>query len=397
MAMPYDVIVLGLGGMGSAAAYHLARRGRRVLGLERYGPAHDRGSSHGQSRVIRQAYFEDPAYVPLLLRAYELWEQLEAETGRELLTITGGLMMGRPETTVVAGSIRSARAHGLRHEVLEAAAIRRRFPPFAPGPEVIALYEDKAGFVRPEDTVQAHLDRAAALGATLHFEEPVQAWQARASGDGVEVTTARGTYTAERLVIAPGVWAPQVLAELGLPLEVERQVMYWFAPAGDTGPFLPDRFPIYIWEADDRMVFYGFPAQGGPDEGVKVSFFRIRGLDQRCTPETINRAVSEEEIARMRRYAAAGLPALDGPCLRAKTCMYTNTPDEHFVIALHPRHPQVVVAAGFSGHGYKFASVVGEILADLATDGATRHPIGLFQPRRFAAAPHPTLSPGGRE
>jgi sarcosine oxidase len=198
----YDAIVVGLGGMGSATTYQLAGRGKRVLGLERHTAAHDRGSSHGRSRIIRQAYFEDPAYVPLLLRAYELWEQLERETGEELMTLTGGLMIGRREGELVSGSVRSAKAHGLPYELLDAKEIRTRFPPFSPDPETVALYEEMAGFVRPEETVKAHLDRAASLGANLRFREPVLSWEA--SGERVRVETQTGSYEAERLVISPG-------------------------------------------------------------------------------------------------------------------------------------------------------------------------------------------------
>ena len=244
--MIYDAIVAGLGGMGSATAYQLAGRGKRVLGLEQFSPAHDRGSSHGRSRIIRQAYFEDPAYVPLLLRAYELWERLAEETGEELMTLAGGLMIGRREDELVSGSMRSAEEHGLPYELLDADEIKERFPPFSPNPETVALYEEKAGFVRPEETVRAHLDRAGSLGADLRFEEPVFSWEA--SEDGVRVETQGGSYKAERLVITPGAWAPQLLADLGLPLQVTRQVMYWFEPKNGREPFLPDRFPIYIWE-----------------------------------------------------------------------------------------------------------------------------------------------------
>src|SRR3712207_5919886 len=199
--------------MGSATAYQLAGRGKRVLGLERFTPAHDRGSSHGRSRIIRQAYFEDPAYVPLLLRAYELWEQLERETELELITLTGGLMIGRREGELVAGSVESAENHGLPYELLDADELQRRFPPFSPDPETVALYEEKAGFVRPEESVRAHLDRAASLGAELRFEEPVLSWDAL--GEGVRVETHAGSCEAERLVISPGAWAPQLLADLG--------------------------------------------------------------------------------------------------------------------------------------------------------------------------------------
>jgi sarcosine oxidase len=367
--------------MGSAAAYRLAARGERVLGLERHTPAHALGSSHGQSRIIRQAYFEDPAYVPLLLRAYELWEGLEKETGEELMTLCGGLMIGPENGDLVPGSVKSAEEHELPYEMLDASEIRRRFPPLRPDPETVALYEERAGFVRPEASVKAHLDRAADLGAELRFEEPVLRWQA--SSESVRVETAKGAHEAEKLVFAPGAWAPQLLSELGLPLEVERQVMYWFEPEGGADAFLPDRFPIWIWEPDDGNMFYGFPAITG-DRGVKVAFFRAGGVP--CTPGTIDREVHEREIAFIRGYLEEHVPALAGTYLDARACMYTNTPDEHFVISEHPEHPRVVVACGFSGHGYKFCSVVGEILADLAIEGETRHPIGLFSPKRLARA-----------
>jgi sarcosine oxidase len=378
--LTHDVIVVGLGGMGSATAYELAGRGKRVLGLEKFSPAHDKGSSHGRSRIIRQAYFEGAEYVPLLLRAYELWEQLEEETGQELMTLTGGLMIGREDGELVSGSVQSAEAHGLPYELLDAGEIQQRFPAYAPGPETVALYEEKAGFVRPEETVKAHLDRAALLGADLRFEEPVLSW--RASESGVRVKTPEGSYGAERLVISPGAWAPQLLADMDLPLEVTRQVMYWFEPTSGLEPFLPDRFPIYIWEPDDGNMFYGFPAQDD-DRGVKTAFFRAGGV--LTSPETIDREVREEEIDFIRGYLAGHIPDLAGRCLDARACMYTNTPDEHFVISAHPDHPQVTIACGFSGHGYKFCSVVGEILADLATEGSTPHPIDLFSPARLKA------------
>jgi len=371
----FDVIIIGLGGMGSATAYQLARRGKRVLGLERYTPAHNLGSSHGKSRIIRQAYFEYPAYVPLLMRAYELWAQIEQETGKNLLTLTGGLMLGLPESETVIGSIFSATQHGLEHEILDAREIKRRFPAFQPSQETIALYEKKAGFVHPEHSVSAHLQRATELGATLHFEEPALSWEA--SGSSVRVTTANGCYEAEKLAIAPGAWATDIF-NFNLPLTVERQVMYWFAPVGGIEPFLRSRFPIYIWEAEDKVKFYGFPAQDG--NSVKVAFF-YQGVA--CTAETIDRTVKVEEIQRMRQYLAERIPALNSDCINTSTCLYTNTPDFHFVIALHPQHPQVAIASPCSGHGYKFASVVGEILADLVNDGKTRHPLDLFAPTRF--------------
>lgn len=382
MAKTYDVIVLGLGGMGSAAACHLADRGLKVLGIEQFTPAHDRGSSHGKTRVIRQSYFEDPAYVPLLLRAYELWRKLESESGSELLFEVGGLMIGAETSTVFAGSLRSSRTHDLPHEVFDAKEITRRFPVLTPPANHLALYEKRAGYVMPEKCVTAHLEIAARRGAELHFEEKVLEWSASSKGEGVTVKTARGTYDAARLVIAPGAWAPQLLAEAGLPLEVERQVLYWFNPAVGVEPFAPDRFPIYIWEADSGLQSYGFPAIDGPAGGVKVALFRTP-VTTCCTPETIDRTVHEAEIDLMRRSIVPLIPAFTGHCVQALTCMYTNTPDQHFVLARHPRHGQVAIACGFSGHGFKFASVIGEVLADLTTRGDTAFDIAFLGPKRF--------------
>jgi sarcosine oxidase len=375
----YDVIVVGLGGMGSAAAFHLAARGERVLGLEKYGPAHDRGASHGGSRIIRQSYFESPEYVPLLLRSYDLFDELAAASGRDVITLTGGVMVGPPQSRTVAGSRASAEQWGLEHEILDAAAVRTRFPTLAPGPDEIALYEAKAGFVRPEATVAAHLHLAAGKGADLHFHEPMTSWQPTAGG--VRVTTANGSYTAGHLVIAPGPWAPRLLADLGVPFSIERQVQYWFQPRGGVAPFRPERHPIYIWEDADGGQIYGFPAIDGPDGGAKIAFFR-RGVP--TTPDTLDTEVHEDEIAEMVAYSGRRLPDLPGTFLRGEPCMYSNTPDEHFVIAPHPAHAAVTVACGFSGHGFKFVPVVGEILADLAICGATVHPITLFDPRRLS-------------
>jgi sarcosine oxidase len=373
----YDVIVVGLGGMGSATACHLAARGHRVLGLEKFGPAHDHGASHGGSRITRQSYFEGPDYVPLLLRAYELFDKLAQDSGREVIRRTGGVMCGLPAGRTVSGSLASAEQWGLPHEMLSAADLRKRFPTLSPRPDEVALYEDNAGFVRPEETVSAHLALAAAAGAELLFETPMISWSPLPSG-GVRVFTATGTFDAGQLVITPGPWAPQLLTDLGVPFTIERQIQYWFQPTGGTGPF--EDHPIYIWESADGTQVYGFPAIDGPDGGAKIAFFRH---GNETTPESIDRSVHPSEIADMAAAAGSHLPLLPGTFLRAKTCLYSNTPDEHFVIARHPAHSSVTVACGFSGHGFKFVPVVGEIVADLATTGTTRHPIALFDPRRF--------------
>lgn len=383
MSPTYDVIVVGLGGMGSAAAYHLAARGQRVLGLEQYGPAHNRGSSRGGSRAIRQAYFEDPAYVPLLLRAYELWARLERDTDQELVTVTGGLMLGSERSRIVAGSRESAQAWGLPHEMLDARQIRRRFPTMTPARDVVGFYEEKAGVVRPEAGVAAHLQLAELAGAELRFHEPVRHWSADSSHDGVRVVTSDDAYSASRLVICPGAWAPETLDDLGLSFRSERYVQYWFDPVAGLQPFHPSRHPIYVWETGDGRQFWGFPALAGPEGGVKVAFF---GGGLPCTPWTIDRTVRPAEVEIMRGYLRPRVPTLPGTLLRASTCMYTHAPDDHFILATHPLHRQVTVGCGFSGHGFKFVPVIGEILADLAIDGSSRHPTDLFHPRRLLAA-----------
>ncbi len=380
MSQTFDVIILGLGGMGSAAALHLAARGQRVLGLDQFAPPHAKGSSHGQSRVIRQAYYEDPAYVPLLLRTYELWRQLERDSGKNLLTITGGLMLGTRDSAVVAGSLRSAREHGLPHELLDAAEIRRRFRQFTPGPDTVALFEKNAGALRPEEAVRAQLEKAAGNGATLRFNEEVTAW--KISGGAARVTTTRRNYEAGQLVIAAGPWLGKLLPDPALPLRVERQVQFWFQPPAGIESFLPDRFPIWIWETSDGAHPYGLPALDGASGGVKVSLHH-GGLNPTCTPDSIDRSVSDEEIALARQAIARRLPALGGRFLRAVACMYTNTPDGHFVVDRHPAHPEVLIVSPCSGHGFKFCPVVGEIVADLVASDETRHNISPFRIARL--------------
>ena len=380
MTETYDGIVIGLGGIGSAAVRHLAARGKRVLGLEQYTHAHDRGSSHGGSRIIRQAYHENPSYVPLVLRAYELWQQLERDTGAELLTITGGLFAGTESSEVVQGSLQSAQEHGLGYELLDAEEIKRRFPVLYPRADDCAVYEKMAGILRPEAAVIAHLGRAKQNGAELHFEEPVSAWEITASGT-VRVTTPKTVYEAEHLVLTPGAWAGDLLKLPSLPLQVRRHVMAWFEPDRDAGSFSPDRFPIFIWQADNQQIFYGFPVTGDPGTGAKVG---IHSGGDICTPASIQRKVQAGDIAEIREQLDIYIPALNGKLLEAATCMYTMTRDEHFVVSPHPEHSQVILACGFSGHGFKFASVMGEILADFVIEGGTNQSIDFLSAQRFA-------------
>jgi sarcosine oxidase len=376
--MSYDVIVLGLGAMGSSAALHLAERGSRVLGIEQFTAAHELGSSHGGSRMIRQAYFESPEYIPLVLRAYELWRKLERDTDTRLLNITGGLNIGSKDGELVHRTIAASQQHAIPFEVLEGNAINKRFPVIVPRSGDAAVYETNAGYLFPEECIRAHLKTAERAGAELRFEETVLSWSAEE--DRVEVRTSKGTYSAGHLVITAGPWANQALGGV-FPLRVTRQVMAWIQPTTGVTPFLPERFPVFLCE-DPMGGFpgYGFPAIDGPEGGIKAA---IHGSDVVCTPETLDRGIHEADVQRIVKNLKMRIPALDGAVVRAKTCMYTVSPDEHFVIGVHPAFRSCAVACGFSGHGFKFASVVGEILADLATNGTTVHPIELFSPLRF--------------
>jgi sarcosine oxidase len=378
MAERYDVIVAGVGGMGSAAAYHLARRGRRVLGLERFTIPNAMGSSHGTSRIIRLAYFEHPSYVPLLRRSYELWRELEREQRGQLLHMTGCLHVGAPGTTVFDGCLRSCHEHGLEHEVLDSAAVMRRFPAYRLPAETMAVLEAEGGFLVPEKCIEAHAAGARSAGADLREGEAVAGWEAIPGG--VRVQTERGSYEAARLVLTAGSWNGKLAPALAPVLQPERQVVAWLEVAR---PELFERpvFPVFVMEMPEGM-YYGFPLFAGGPPGFKLGRFHHR--HEPADPDLLDRAgAGPEDEDVLRSFAASYLPEGAGRALSMQVCMFTNTPDEHFLIDLHPDHPQVVVGAGFSGHGFKFCSVVGEILADLAIDGGTRHDTALFDAARL--------------
>jgi sarcosine oxidase len=376
----YDVIVAGVGGMGSAAAFHLARRGRRVLGLERYTIPNEMGSSHGASRIIRLAYFEHPSYVPLLRRSYELWRELEAGYGEQLLHMTGCIHLGAPGTTVFDGCLRSCREHNLQHEVLDSAEVMRRFPAYRLPAKTMAVLEAEGGFLLPEKCIDAHAAGARAAGADLRPGEAVTSWEA--IGDGVRVHTGQGSYEAARLVLTAGPWNGKLAGALAPLLRPERQVIAWLEVAR---PELFERaaFPVFVMEVPEGM-YYGFPLFSEGPPGFKLGRFHHRY--EAADPDLLDRSgAGPEDENLLRSFAARYLPEGAGRALTMKVCMFTNTPDEHFLIDLHPELPQVVVGAGFSGHGYKFCSVVGEILADLVVDGGTRHDTTLFRAGRFIA------------
>jgi len=371
----YDAIVLGVGGMGSAALYHLARRGVRVLGVEQFGIPHDRGSSHGVSRIIRLAYWEHPDYVPLVRRARDLWRDLERTTGQALLTVTGSIDGGRPDSRPIEGALAACRAHDLDHLLLDARALKARFPGYCLPDDHVAVFQPDGGFLHAERCVVTHVDAARALGAHVHTDEPVIDWAV--VGGGVRVTTARGRYDASRLVITAGAWLPRWLPALARRIAVERQVVMWTRPLRPER-FTPDRFPVFYIDTP-HGGFYGFPED--PLRGFKIGKYHHRR--QRTDPDAVDRTCSSEDEATLREGIARYFPDADGPIASASICLFTNTPDEHFVIDRLPQHPQVVVAGGFSGHGFKFCSVVGEMVAELALDLSARR-MDLFAIDRVA-------------
>jgi sarcosine oxidase len=377
MPPPYDAIVIGIGGMGSASAYHLAQRGWRVLGLEQHDLLHELGSSHGLTRIIRLAYHEHPSYVPLLRRSYELWHELEARAGERLLITTGSVEGGPEDGPTFRGSLAAAQLHDLPHEVLDLDELRRRYPAYGDFDRSLrVVWQPDGGFLLAERSVLAHVTQAIHHGAELHFREPVREWLPTAEG-GVRVTTERGTYEANRLLICAGAWAGRVVPQLAPIAVPERQVLAWLQP---TRPelFAPDRFPVFLLDVEEGS-HYGFPVHDVP--GFK--FGRYHHLREPMDPDDPDRSTRPDDEAILRAFAARYFPDGAGPTVMLKACMFTNSPDEHFLIDRLPDAPQVSVAAGFSGHGYKFCSVVGEVMADLAMHGETRHDIGLFRLDRF--------------
>jgi sarcosine oxidase len=395
----YQAIVVGLGAMGAAAIHQLARRGARVLGVDRFAPPHGLGSTHGDTRISRLAIGEGAHYTPIVLRSHEIWRELERETGADLLTTTGALIISSQARTAVlhddnffANTVAAAKAHDIAHELLDAGQIRRRFPQFAVGDDEYAYFEPAAGFLRPEACVRVQLDLALASGAEIHFNERVESFDACARA--VSVTTDRGRHTADRLVLTLGPWLAEMLDGAWRPLfKVSRQVLYWFAPKGAIEPFAAGRFPVFIWEMQTtRQGVYGIPAIDGAGGGVKIATEQYR---QATTPDDIDRAVSEGEIATMYETCVAPcLPGLGPDCVKAAACLYTVTPDFGFVIDTLPGSDRVIVASPCSGHGFKHSAAIGEALAQQVLDGQSRLDLSAFAFDRFRRL---GPSPGDRD
>jgi sarcosine oxidase len=371
-----DVAVAGLGAMGAAVAWQAAARGLSVAGFDAADPPHTLGSSHGHSRIIREAYFEHPQYVPLVRRAYALWAELEARAGTRLFQASGGLMMGRAESAVVAGSRRAAAEHAIPVQAWTAGEIRTRVPALAPADDMLGIFEPRAGVLAPERAIEAMLAQARAHGADLFAVEPVLEW--RASGQRVEVRTPARQITARRLVLAAGPWMPALLGNLKVPLTVERLVQFWYAAGDDR--FVPARFPVFLLETPDGRMLYGLPDQG---RGLKLAEHHRGAI---TSIEAVDRRVTPAETARFHAWASTwirGLP--DGGPADAAVCVYTNTPDGDFVLDWHPGCPRVFVCSACSGHGFKFAPAIGETVTAAVAGEAPPLDVGPFRIARFPA------------
>jgi sarcosine oxidase len=371
----FDSIVVGVGGMGSSAVYNLAKRGQKVLGIEKFDVPHSEGSSHGVNRIIRLAYYEDSSYVPLLRRAYEMWSEIETIAKEQLLYKTGSIDTAPSGHELFEGSLQSCLEHDIPHEILNYRQINERFPGYEMPPGHMGLYQQDGGFVLSERAIVAYVNAAVTEGATIQARETVLKWEPEA--DGVRVFTDRSEYTADRLVITAGAWTAGMLPsleELAIP---ERQVLAWLQPE-EPSLFTPEVFPVFSAFFEEGR-YYGFPVFGIP--GFKIG--RYHHLEEVADPDNVERNVTQEDEDVLRAASARYFPKANGTIMTLKTCLFTNTPDEHFIIDTVPGYPQVAVAAGFSGHGFKFASVVGEILGDLSINGKTRHNIELLNIDRF--------------
>ena len=380
MAASFDVIVVGVGSMGAATCYQLAQRGVRVLGLEQGPLPNPDASFTGATRAIRLSYTEHPDYVPLLKGAYKCWEMLGEASGKDLLQLTGALYLGEPEGELVTGARHSAELHNLAHSLHSQAELKVLWPQFQLPESFVGLFENCAGYLYSERAVQAFVDEARNHGADLRAEQKVMNWSATDSS--VKVHTESDEFVAEQLVITAGAWAGKVVGHLGVPLRVTRQVLGWVNPA-ESEQFTADRFPVWVLDGNKGQgVHYGFPItpDGSGGEGLKLAL-HWPGTD--ADADTVERGVLPGDERDIHDALERFLPTGRGPLLSQRVCLYTNSPDGHFIVDRHPEHSRVSIACGFSGHGFKFASVIGEIMADLAQSGATEHDINLFRLDRF--------------
>jgi len=361
MIETFDIMVAGLGANGSSALYHLAKTDQRIIGIDKFTPPHTHGSSHGESRIIRQAYYEDPIYVPLLKKAYKCWSELEQASNKKLFLRTGGLMLGPAHAEVVAGSKLSADSHHIPYEYLDAPGIRQRFPAFHATGDTVGILEKEAGILYPEACIETFLQQAAEKGAAIHYNESIQHIDPKPGG--IRVNTTSNTYSVKKLILSIGAWTSRLVPDLNLPLSVHRQTLHWFTNAKTTHreSYTPDHMPIYSWEYAPDKMFYGFP-----DIGTGIKIARHHG-GYPIDPDNLEQKVTNEEIQEVADLARTYL-GIDPVYQRSAVCMYTNTPDGHFIIDHHPQHKNIVIASPCSGHGFKFSSLTGRLLSDMALD-----------------------------
>lgn len=387
----YNTIIWGLGAMGSAALYACAKRGLAVLGIDQFSPPHIFGSSHGDTRIIRQAIGEGEQYTPLALQSYALWKEIENKTGEDLLTITGGLVISKPHVDFFKNTIACAKKYHIAHEILDAQHLRKQFPQFNVTKDDVGFYEFNAGFLRPEKCVETQLALAKEYGAYIHVKEKIEHFSKMSNGN-IKIKTNHGEYETKHLIITAGPWLPEILpAPFEKLLTITRQVLFWFDVKGSTADFSYKKFPVFIWKPNATRIggFYGFPAING-EQAIKIA----RGQYGETTDvNTVNRKVSEQEITDMYEQCIAPyLPDVSRQCIRAVTCLYTNTPDEHFIIDKHPSHSNVFVVSPCSGHGFKYSAAIGEGLAEFICEGKSTVDLSDFRIARFSHSLRPLNS-----
>ena len=375
MKEKFDIIIIGAGAFGSSTAYHLSKSIKKVLVIDKYIPPHVFGSSHGQTRIIREAYFEDPIYVPLLRKAYTLWDELERQSDEKLFLKTGGLMLGNKESHVIQGTLKSAITFNIDHEILDQQNILSKFPSFNSDEKTMGVYEHRAGILFPEKCVETALKIARQNGVKLNFNETVTS--INKSPNSVEIKTDKGLYKAEKCIVVAGPWMKKLIPEINLPLKTTRQVLYWYDINKTNINYpSPEKFPIFIWNTESGKHFYGFPDVGN---GFKIAF---HDKGEECDPDHLNRNISAEEIEEMNQIIKTHFH-FSASFNNATTCIYTNTPDDHFIIDYHPDHNNIIIASPCSGHGFKFSSVIGKILADKALDNYIEFDLSHFELKRF--------------
>lgn len=372
----FDVIVLGLGAHGSSTIYHLSKNDIKVCGIDKFVPPHAFGSSHGQSRIIRQAYHESPMYVPLVIEAYKLWSELEQASGKKLLLKTGGLILGNESSMVIKGAKLSAETHNVPYEYLNNKEIAKRFLALKPTESTVAVVEQSAGILFPEECIKTNLELANNNGALLLFGETVQSINVKKNS--VEIVTDKGNYQTEKLIVSVGAWLNDLLPELQLPLNIKRQVVFWFKNENkQMQEFIkPKHLPIFIWEYSSPHIFYGFPDLGN---GIKIA---PHHEGQPIHPDSLSKEVYENEIEQMKNILDEYFN-VNTTFNFSDVCMYTNTPDEHFIIDYYPSNKNVIIASPCSGHGFKFSSVIGKMLCNMATEKPLQFDISPFKIDRF--------------